>query len=62
MAWTVVNGNKRAVLGTHVSAVGGEYKQGHYDFVVELIGEDVPAPCQAAGQYWLGWQIRTVAP
>ncbi len=55
---TVRNDGHTAVVGAHVSAAGGEQK--NYGFVVELIGREVPEPCRASGQYWLGYNIRTV--
>ena len=51
----VHNDGNRAVVGTHVSAVGGEYGPENYRFVVELIGREVPEPCRATGRYWLGF-------
>lgn len=57
----VRNGGQRAVIGTRVSAGGGEYGDGHYEFVVELIGEQISAPCREAGLYWLGYEVQTLA-
>lgn len=56
----VRNGGERAVVGSDVSAGGGEYGPEHYDFVVGLIGEEVPAACRVAGLYWLGYDVQTV--
>lgn len=57
----VRNGGQRAAVGTQVSAGGGEYGDVNYAFVVELIGEEVPAPCRTAGLYWLGHDVQTLA-
>lgn len=50
----------RAAVGTQVSAGGGEYRQDNYNFVVELIGEQIPNRCRASGLYWLGYDVQTV--
>ncbi|HSH20985.1 MAG TPA: hypothetical protein VK992_00005, partial [Candidatus Caenarcaniphilales bacterium] len=61
-ALVVHNGGHRAVVGTRVSAVGGEYKESHYDFVVELVGREISQACRATGQYWLGRDVQTIDP
>jgi hypothetical protein len=57
----VRNDGHQAIVGTHVSGGGGEYRQEHYAFVVGLIGEPVPLPCQASGLYVLGYNLKTIA-
>jgi hypothetical protein len=56
----VRNDGDVAIVGTRVSAGGGEYGTEHYEFVVELIGRDVPEPCRTSGKYWLCREVRTV--
>ena len=29
-----------------------------YEFVVELIGEEIPSACRVGGLYWLGYEAR----
>lgn len=58
----VQSGAEPAVVGTRVSAGGGEYGPGNYRFVVELIGEEVPSACQQAGHYWLAGPVTPAAP
>lgn len=54
----VFNGGDRAVVGTRVTAGGGEWDEA---FVADLIGEDVPEACQQSGLYWLGGGIGPAA-
>lgn len=56
----VVNtGGARAVVGTQVVAGGGGYSPRQYDFVVELIGEQVPDACRGEDSYMLVYDVRT---
>lgn len=56
----VVNtGGARAVVGTQVVAGGGGYGPEHYDFVVELIGQQVPDACRGEDSYLLVYGVRT---
>jgi len=55
----VVNsGGARAEVGTDVLGGGGEYSPEHYDFVVELIGEEIPPACRGDGYYWLVYGVE----
>lgn len=58
----VYNGGERAVVGTRVSAGGGEYGPQDEAFVSDLIGEVLPTACRRTGLYWLGHSIRPAAP
>lgn len=58
----VQSGGAQAVVGTRVSAGGGEYGPGNYRFVVELIGEEVPSACQQTGLYWLAGPVSPAGP
>ncbi len=49
-----------AIVGEPVHLGGGEYSEEHYEFVVQLIGEDIPPACRAGGLYWLGYEAQTV--
>lgn len=56
----VVNtGGARAVVGTQVVAGGGGYGPAQYDFVLELIGEQVPDACRGEDSYLLVYDVRT---
>ncbi len=55
----VYNDGNRAVVGTRVSAGGGEYGA---DALPELIGEVVPTSCQESGHYWLTGSVTPAAP
>lgn len=44
--------------GSRVEQDGGGYGPQHYDFVVELIGEEVPPACRGDGHYWLVYDVR----
>lgn len=55
----VINGaGARAEVGTNVLGGGGEYGTEHYDFVVELIGQEVPPACRGNGYYWLVYDVQ----
>lgn len=56
----VINsGGARAEVGTDVVGGGGEYGgPEHYDFVVELIGEEIPPACRGEGYYWLVYGVQ----
>lgn len=54
------DGNE-AIADTAITGGGGEYGPDLYWFVVQLIGEEVPAACRASGSYWLGYDIRTTS-
>lgn len=55
----VINsGGSRAEVGTDVIGGGGEYTAEHYDFVVELIGEEIPPACRGDGYYWLVYEVE----
>lgn len=57
---TVVNtAGVRAVVGTDVMAGGGEYGPSQYEFVTELIGEQVPDACRGDDSYVLVYDVRT---
>lgn len=54
----VREGGRTVPIGIPVQSGGGQYGEDNYEFVVDLIGEEIPAPCQAAGLYWLGYDLR----
>lgn len=55
----VINsGGSRAEVGTDVIGGGGEYTAEHYDFVVELIGEEIPPACRDDDYYWLVYEVE----
>jgi hypothetical protein len=55
----VINsGRSRAEVGTDVIGGGGEYTAEHYDFVVELIGKEIPPACRGDGYYWLVYGVE----
>lgn len=54
----VYNGGERAVVGTRVSAGGGEYGAQDEAAVVELIGDVLPMACRRTRLYWLGHSIK----
>ena len=58
-ALVVVNsGGARAEVGTDVVGGGGGYGPEEYDFVVELIGEEIPPACRGDGHYWLVYDVQ----
>jgi hypothetical protein len=56
----VRNGGHEAIVGTAITAGGGEYTDEHYAFVVEILGEALPSACRASGLYWIGYEIQSV--
>lgn len=48
----------RAEVGTDVLGGGGEYGPELYDFVVELIGQEIPPACRGDGYYWLVYGVE----
>ena len=56
----VREGTNEAVVGEPVRMGGGEYSDEHYEFVVDLIGEEIPPACRTSGLYWLGHEARAV--
>lgn len=58
----VYNGADRAVVGTRVSAGGGENGAQEGAFVADVIGEPIPTACQGTGLYWLGSSIKSTEP
>lgn len=56
----VRNDGKEAVVGTRISAGGGQYGDDHDAFVRELVGEPIPDSCRASGLYWLGYEVQSI--
>lgn len=49
----------QAEVGQVMAATGGQYNhEDHYDFVVELIGQAIPAACRS-DYYWLAFDAYT---
>ena len=49
-----------AIVGQPMRATGGQYNhEDHYEFVIELIGEEIPEECQAS-HFWLVYDANTV--
>jgi hypothetical protein len=56
----VVNSDgARAVVGTNVTAAGGEYRPDQYDLVIQLLGGDVVERCRRDDLYLLVYDVRT---
>ncbi len=51
-------GRARAEVGTDVVGGGGGYGPEHYDFVVEMIGEEIPPACRGEDYYALVYDVR----
>lgn len=51
----VRDGTNEAVVGEPIRLGGGEYGMDNYDFVVDLIDEEVPPACRESEQFWLGY-------
>jgi hypothetical protein len=51
-------GRARAEVGTDVLGGGGGYGPEEYDFVVELIGEEIPPACRGDDHYSLVYDVR----
>jgi len=49
----VRDGTNEEVVGEPMRLGGGEYGMNNYDFVVDLIAEEVPPACGESGQFWL---------
>ncbi|MDQ3345445.1 MAG: hypothetical protein M3473_04005, partial [Chloroflexota bacterium] len=49
----VRDGTNEAVVGEPIRLGGGEYGMNNYDFVVDLIDEEVPPACRESEQFWL---------
>lgn len=49
----------RAVVGTNVTAAGGEYRPEQYEMVVQLLGGEVREACRADDFYLLVYDVRT---
>ncbi len=58
----VRNAGQQAIVGTAVSAGGGEYYPENYDFVVGLIGQQVPPQCRGSDLYWLASSVEPASP
>lgn len=54
-------GRARAEVGTDVIGGGGGYGPENYDFVVELIGEQVPPACRGEDHYALVYDVRSAS-
>lgn len=54
-------GRARAEVGTDVLGGGGGYGPEHYDFVVELIGEEIPPACRGEDHYALVYDVRAAS-
>ncbi len=49
------DGTNEAVVGEPIRLGGGDYGMDNYDFVVDLIDEEVPPACRESEQFWLGY-------
>lgn len=49
----------RAVVGTNVTASGGEYRPEQYEMVVQVLGDEVHESCRGEDFYLLVYDVRT---
>jgi hypothetical protein len=57
----VRNGGHEAVVGTQISAAGGEYNDEHFEFVRMILTAPLPQACRSSGLYWLGYDIQSLS-